>query len=485
MKLVSKTSTFICAIGLLIGISCQREETYENKAPVANAGVDQFIYWPTNFARLDGSKSIDAENAIVAYEWRKIEGPASFNIVNKYAVQTGVLALTIGIYQFELRVIDNASLVSKDTIRVFVFESNPSPGSPPLSARCDNSSRPEVAARLIPAGKLSVARVDMAVAAVGNLIMFAGGHAGPGIPETWGSPQIDIYNLASQTWSSAKLSVGRYGIAAIGAGNKIFLAGGQNGDGAFNSIYSTVDIYDIDKNSWSSQKLSEARGFLTAATIGDKVFFAGGEKDWDNNNTNKVDIYDISSNTWTTSTLSKPRSYISALTVGNKIFFAGGHIDNRWYANPAFAIDIYDYATDSWSQSNLRDPMGFVGGITLQGKTYWTDGCSVEIRDLNTGTSTFSALFRPGSWYNSNGQNLVVKDNKIIFYTDGSFQDDEASIERSQKFDILDITTNTWSIGVLPQRLDGFSIVSVNNKIYIAGGRVNGVLSDQVWTLEF
>jgi hypothetical protein len=31
----------------------------------------------------------------------------------------------------------------------------------------------------------------------------------------------------------------------------------------------------------------------------------------------------------------------------------------------------------------------------------------------------------------------------------------------------------------------GAAIISVNNTIYVAGGKVNGAFSDQVWILEF
>ncbi len=44
--------------------------------------------------------------------------------------------------------------------------------------------------------------------------------------------------------------------------------------------------------------------------------------------------------------------------------------------------------------------------------------------------------------------------------------------------DIYDVTTNTWSVAHL-------SIISVNNTVYLAGGKINGVLSDKVWKLEF
>jgi hypothetical protein len=53
------------------------------------------------------------------------------------------------------------------------------------------------------------------------------------------------------------------------------------------------------------------------------------------------------------------------------------------------------------------------------------------------------------------------------------------------KFDIYDIFTDSWSIGVLPVNIYGSSIISLNNTIYVAGGYVNGVLSNQVWKLDF
>ena len=53
------------------------------------------------------------------------------------------------------------------------------------------------------------------------------------------------------------------------------------------------------------------------------------------------------------------------------------------------------------------------------------------------------------------------------------------------KFDIYDITTNQWSIGVLSVDIYASSIISVNNTIYVAGGNVNGSLSGQVWKLDF
>ncbi|MDP9229719.1 MAG: hypothetical protein M3O67_03480 [Bacteroidota bacterium] len=101
----------------------------------------------------------------------------------------------------------------------------------------------------------------------------------------------------------------------------------------------------------------------------------------------------------------------------------------------------------------------------------------VEIRDMNSGSSSFGCLFQPNAFLSA-----VLKNNKIVFFTS---QEEWPASNAKDKFDIYDITTNTWSIGVLPQSIYGASIISINNTIYVAGGYVNGFLSNQVWKLEF
>lgn len=83
--------------------------------------------------------------------------------------------------------------------------------------------------------------------------------------------------------------------------------------------------------------------------------------------------------------------------------------------------------------------------------------------------STFNCLSEAKAYLTT-----VRKDNKLIFY--GGI---------TNKFDIYDLTTNSWSIGVLPMALHGGTIISYNNVIYIAGAELNGNVSNQVFKLEF
>jgi hypothetical protein len=485
MKLLIKFVTYILLIGVITFASCKKEKPATsviipplpaNHPPVANAGKDTTIAFPSNALTLDGSGSSDPDNNITSYAWTKISGPSSFDISNANSVKAQLTNLLQGTYEFELKVTDAGGLFSKDTMQVTII------AQPTLPPPCDNSNRPQVIAQLIPFGTLSQARAGMVVASAGNKIVFAGAALSPDNNSSliYGSSKVDIYDIITQTWSTGELSEWRSDIAAVAAGNKIFFAGGRLGDGAFDNLYSTVDIYDASTNIWSVASLSEPRAYIAAAAVGNKVFFAGGEKDWNYNTSNKVDIYDLTTNTWSTAILSEPRAYISAVTVNNKIYFAGGNIEDRWYANPSNRIDIYDNVSNSWSTSSLSEPMGFLTGSAVSDKIYWSAGCKVEIKNVSTWNSSITYLFKPRSWWViDDGQNAVVKNNKIVFFTRGSFATGD------NKFDIYDITTNTWSIGVLPVNVDWSSIISVNNTIYLAGGWINGVLSNQVWKLEF
>ena len=438
-----------------------------NHPPVANAGPDQTITLPTNTVNLDGSGSTDPENNITSYVWTKISGPASFNIANANAVQTQVTNLVQGVYQFELKVTDADGLFSKDTIQLIVDAAT-------VILSCNN--RPVISATLVPIGTLSDAGIELVSATVGNKVFFAGGQR----IITGYSSRVDIYDIATNTWSKAELSSGdRMGMATATVGNKIFFAGGMENDNGIQT--SRVDIYDASTNTWSTAELSKARAYLAAATIGNKVFFAGGGS-WEHffTGSNVVDIYDNSTNTWSTATLSEGRSGLSATTAGNKIYFAGGS-RGPFRSNVSSRIDIFDAATNSWSTSDLLEGRSFHASIEAAGKIFWGSGIGittlsnqVEIRDINTGVSSLDCMI-PRSDFKA-----VTKGDNIIFFT--GVGTGNPGLE-SDHFEIYNITTNTWSTAVLNQKIFLSAIISVNNTIYVAGGGGNEF--GKVWKLEF
>ena len=478
----------LLSMGVVIFISCKKEHSCEgcsdnknNKPPIAVAGPDQVITLPTDSVSLDGSTSHDLDGTISSFQWSKVSGPVSFNINNAAAARTVVKNLAAGIYQFELKVTDAGALTGKDTMQVIV-------NAHAVTGSCAN--RPVINVNLIPIGNLSSARIGLQCATAGNKILFIGGsHSGQ---NWWNEPvPVDIYDISNNTWSvhllvpdNPQFTHFRYGAGVTSVGNEIFIAGG--GDGFGDNQTSRVDIYDASTNTWSTAELSAARQGLVAATVGDKVLFAGGFGYPDGSNWgefNTVDIYDNSNNSWSTATLSQARMDITATTAGSKIYFAGGFIGG---INASKTIDIYDVVTNSWSVSSLQQPRTWMASIFAGGKIFWAGGANIwngaewvnndntEILDLSSGV-TSSVCILPRSRFSA-----VTKNENIVFFT--SYGSDPRN---GTHFEIYNLTTNTWSTGVLPVKIQGSSIISVNNTIYVAGGNVNGSFSNQVWKLEF
>lgn len=428
-----------------------------------------------NSVILSGTASTDPDHNIRDYYWRNISGPNSYIIISAGNVNTTVTSLQEGIYEFELKVTDSGNLFSMDTVKVTVL---------PQPTNSCNQTRPIVNAQLTQIGSLSQARYFIAVASAGDKIFYAGGRTGQ-----YGSwinlYTIDIFNTVTNTWSINSLSEARFDIGAIAAGNKIFFAGGRKDvNGNQTAVTSTVDIYDLSTNTWSVSNLSVPRSNLATATVGNKVFFAGGEPA--NGFSDKIDIYDLSTESWSSAYLSEPRTGISAVTLQNKVYFAGGSSYSSNTTGVSDHIDIYDNATSSWSVAKLLEGRMDLSATTVGNKIFWAGGetwpglgvftCGVEIFDVSTGTSTTNYLHNEIWWQYNSGQQAVVNNNKIAFcITPWS----------SPNFDIYDVNTNTWSIGVLPFVTTNSTIIKVNNSIYLAGGHVNGVLTNKVWKLEY
>lgn len=96
-----------------------------NALPVSNAGPDQVITLPANSVTLNGSGSTD-DHAIVGYQWTKITGTGG-SLTTPNAAITTFTGLTAGVYTIELKVTDDSSAVSRDTVQITVFSANQPP----------------------------------------------------------------------------------------------------------------------------------------------------------------------------------------------------------------------------------------------------------------------------------------------------------------------------------------------------------------------
>ena len=342
----------------------------------------------------------------------------------------------------------------------------PGPSVPPVSRTMINT-------QLLPVGTLSQIRSEMAVASAGNKIVFAGGLISA--PNVYSS-RVDIFDITTNTWGTAELSQARTGIATATWDKKIYFAGGLFLNGTHSS---RVDIYNTETNVWTTAELPNGNQYLTGAAANNKVVFAGGAE---------ANILDVFTNTWTIAPLSEKAGEgyccqgvvegITSSVIGNTIYFAGG-LGFEVHKE----IDIYNSANNTWSTSQLSEYKGYVAGIAVGNTNYWAGGYTylpgiytlsdlVEIRDMNSGRSTFSSLFQRNANFSA-----VAKNDTIVFFTGQGAE--------KNKFDIYDITNNAWLVGVLPYTVESASITSVNNTIYVAGGVVNGAYPNKLWKLEF
>ncbi|NDK55407.1 PKD domain-containing protein [Pontibacter fetidus] len=107
------------------------------KQPIANAGADLRIYLPVDSVKLVGSGT-DADGTIAKYEWAKLSGPASYNLINSTAAEAKVKNLIEGDYAFTLKVTDNDGLSDADTVLVIVGPPcNCAPDCDPIGDPCN------------------------------------------------------------------------------------------------------------------------------------------------------------------------------------------------------------------------------------------------------------------------------------------------------------------------------------------------------------
>lgn len=105
-----------------------------NTGPVANAGSDITISFPTTNATINANASSDLDGNIVRYLWRKISGPGSEIIQTPNNVSSSVTGLNVpGVYVYELMVADNRAASKFDTVQITVNSGPPGTNLAPVA----------------------------------------------------------------------------------------------------------------------------------------------------------------------------------------------------------------------------------------------------------------------------------------------------------------------------------------------------------------
>lgn len=94
-----------------------------NKPPEANAGANQTISLPQTWVILNASNTThDAK--ITSYEWVQMNGPTNSIILNKDQQVANATKLTMGVYQFEVRIMDESNNNATSRVTITVIQGN-------------------------------------------------------------------------------------------------------------------------------------------------------------------------------------------------------------------------------------------------------------------------------------------------------------------------------------------------------------------------
>lgn len=215
-------------------------------------------------------------------------------------------------------------------------------------------------------GKLSKARSNISVGAAGNKIVFAGGWYWDMSYNTINSNAVDIYDVSTGLWTKTTLSIKRESMAVAVVGNEIIFAGGATNNGG---TVKNVDIYDVSTDTWTTTNLPTARYGLKTAVVGTNAYFAGGLFDVTEN---EVDVYNTVSDSWSTIYLPVSLSSFSMSVINDKIYFAGGYDSgSSTYSN---LVQIYDPATSTWTTDYLSQGRRDVAALTVVNKGFFAGG---------------------------------------------------------------------------------------------------------------
>jgi hypothetical protein len=321
---------------------------------------------------------------------------------------------------------------------------------------------------------LSAPRDRMGAAVLGSKAYFAGGAD----KDTLAVSSIQVYDVKREAWDTdipLNLSVARMHPACVAAGSKVFFAGGIDMKTA--ALFSEVDIWDTLTKQWTVKNLSVPRVFLSAVSNGEKVLFAGGvDLAGPGPSFDVVDIYDVATGLWSVAKLSIPRTGMGAAVAGNRAFFAGGIMAETLKVTKR--IDIYDFSTGTWSIDSLSEARGMLAGVALGNKVLFAGGTNadnepsgrVDIFDVSNGTWSTAELSEPRALFPDPAA-AAINSNQAVFSCGGHFDLYKQSWSTfSDRIDIYNSSTNTWSSGKLTQSLCLYAVAGLQNHFIVAGG---------------
>lgn len=384
---------------------------------------------------------------------------------------------------------------------------------------------PRLIARGIPAGEIGIVDTDTGrvtatnaptqrygpsdptMVALGGKVILAGGewsdraNGGP-------TAAVDIYDLASGTWTAEQLAAADMNpLSEIRGSSVLFWSNG------------TVSRFDADTGAWTSvspPNNSLVEKLELIPTPGGPALFAGFGKNDQGTPVATVLTYDVATGAWQSSVTALTPSDARSVAAGSQVVFAGGTVDAQ-----QGLVDVFDGPTGHWGttlmpdcpQPSMDPAATAVGGLALFAAcspelvqvydslsgSWSTAPLSVARSRLGATSVGTLALFGGGLVVNDASDVVDVYDAATDSWTTATLSEARASPAAastgrfavfaggwqglgnpSDAVDIFDSLTGEWSTAHLSQARRDLAAASVGSKILIGGGNTAHNVSDTI-----
>lgn len=317
-------------------------------------------------------------------------------------------------------------------------------------------------------------------------VLVVGGTDTAGNPVT----SAELYNPATNSWSSAGTSGGRFeATLTLLPNGQVLLAGGFNSAG---TALATARLYNPTTNSWSTTgTMTYGRAHAAAVLLSNgKVLVAGGVHGTPSSYsiTPWAELYTPSTGTWaSTGSLAHGRQGLSLTRIdsGTRALAAGGSDDST----PSGAVksaERYSVATGTWSATApmqsfrefddmcCKSSSPLADGRVLVAGGYGTDSPS-ETPHVLSSAEVYSSS-GAGSWASASSMRVARQSGApAVLLSDGRVlvvggEDDYGALAAN---DLYNPTSNTWSRpdDLRAARSAPVAVRLADGRVLVAGGR--------------
>lgn len=196
---------------------------------------------------------------------------------------------------------------------------------------------------------LPIARSEVAVATLGNVMYVIGGYANGNADQSlvqYLAPSVRNNKLTGGWRDAAPLPRGLNHVSAVGFRGRIYAFGGFSARN--NSAVADAEVYDPSSDRWSAiAPLPHALGSVSAAVLGDEIHLVGGR---DVHSVTTHLLYDPATNSYSgRAPLPVGRDHMGLVAFGGRLYAIGGRIDTPAH-NTAY-VDVYDPKNNQWQSA--------------------------------------------------------------------------------------------------------------------------------------